>query len=96
MPRFLPAVFEQNFKLVEAVEQLAKRKGTTTAQVAIGWVVRQGAIPIPGSTKIERVLSNSTAPPLTDQDVAELQSILDSYPVAGERYGGGHERFLNA
>lgn len=54
LPRFKPDVFDQNFKLVEAVEQVAKRKGMTTAQEAIGWVCRQGAIPIPGSTRVER------------------------------------------
>jgi len=96
LPRFKPEVFEQNFKLVEAVERVAKRKGLTTAQVAIGWVVRQGAIPIPGSTKLERVVQNSKAVSLSDEDMAEIREILDTLPVAGERYGGAGEKFLNA
>ena len=96
MPRFQPDVFDQNFKLVEAVERIAKRKDSTTAQVAIGWVCRQGAIPIPGSTRIERVIENCSATSLTDEDMAEIQEILDTLPVAGERYGGAHEKLLNA
>ncbi|KAI1463684.1 NADP-dependent oxidoreductase domain-containing protein [Daldinia caldariorum] len=36
LSRFQPGIFEQNLQLIEAVEQLAKRKGVTTAQVAIG------------------------------------------------------------
>ncbi|MCJ1288777.1 Pyridoxine 4-dehydrogenase [Xylographa carneopallida] len=83
LPRFQPDVFEQNFKLVEAVEQIAKRKGVTTAQVAIGWVCHRGAIPIPGSTKVERVVENSKAASLTDQDMAELQKILDTLLISG-------------
>ena len=98
LPRFKPEVFEQNFKLVEAVEQMAKRKGLTTAQVAIAWVTRQGAIPIPGSTKLERVIQNCNSKPetLTDDDMTELQKISDSLPIAGERYGGAGEKLLNA
>ena len=96
MPRFKPDVFDQNFKLVEAVEQIAKRKGVTTAQVAIGWVCRQGAIPIPGSTRVERVMENCKVSSLTDEDMIEIQKILDTLPVSGGRYGGGHEKFLNA
>ncbi|KAI8957486.1 Aldo/keto reductase [Daldinia sp. FL1419] len=96
LPRFQPEVFEQNFKLVEAVEQIARRKGVTTAQVAIGWVVSQGAIPIPGSTRAERVIENTKAAELSDEDLAEIQKILDTLPVSGERYGGAQEKYLNA
>ena len=96
MPRFKPDVFDQNLKLVDAVEQIAKRKGMTTAQVAIGWVCRQGAIPIPGSTKVERVIENCKAASLTEEDMAEIQKILDTLPISGERYGGVHEKYLNA
>lgn len=96
LPRFQPAVFDKNFKLVAAVERIAKRKGVTTAQVAIGWVVAQGAIPIPGSARIERVLENTNAARLTDAELAEIQTILSTLPVSGERYGGAQEKFLNA
>ncbi len=95
LPRFKPDAFDQNFKLVEAIEQIAKRKGTTTAQVAIGWVCYQGAIPIPGSTKVERVIENCKAASLTDKDMADIQKILNTLLVSGERYGGAHEKLLN-
>lgn len=96
LPRFKPENFDQNFKLVEAVEKLAKRKGVTTAQVAIGWVCRAGGIPIPGSVREERVIENSKPASLDEEDMAELQKILDTLTVAGERFGGPHEKFLNA
>ncbi|KAL8945720.1 MAG: hypothetical protein Q9222_007780 [Ikaeria aurantiellina] len=96
MPRFQPDVFDQNFKLVEAVEQIGKRKKMTTAQVAISWVCQQGVIPIPGSKKFNRVVENCKIATLTDEDMIELQKILDTLPIAGGRYGRGHEKFLNA
>ena len=96
MPRFHPDVFDQNFKLVEAVEQIAKRKGITTAQVAISWVCHQGAVPIPGSIRTERIIENCKVTTLTNDDVAEIQNILETLPVGGPRYGGDHEKLLNA
>jgi len=96
MPRFQADAFDQNVKLVEAVEKVAKRKGFTTAQVAIAWVVRQGAIPIPGSSKMERVVQNSKAVELSDEDMTEIQKILETMPVAGARYGPAHQKLLNA
>ncbi|KAI1101469.1 Aldo/keto reductase [Jackrogersella minutella] len=95
-PRFQPENFAQNFKLVQAVEQIAKRKGVTTPQVAIGWVAAMGAIPIPGSTKLERVIENTNAASLTDEELAEIQKILDTLPISGQRYGGVQETYLNA
>ncbi|KAH7086894.1 NADP-dependent oxidoreductase domain-containing protein [Paraphoma chrysanthemicola] len=96
LPRFKPDAFDQNFKLVEAVEKMAKRKDLATSQVAIAWVAHQGAIPIPGSTSADRIALNSKVEALTDEDLQELQKVMDDFPIAGERYGGTHEKFLNA
>lgn len=95
MPRFQPDVFDQNLKLAEAVEAIAKRKGATVAQVAIAWVRRQGAIPIPGSTKVDRVLENCQDVLLGEEDLAELQRVMDTLPISGQRYGGDNEALLN-
>ncbi|GAB7341764.1 hypothetical protein MBLNU457_g0096t1 [Dothideomycetes sp. NU457] len=96
MPRFQADAFDQNVKLVEAVEKVAQRKGFTTTQVAIAWVVRQGAIPIPGSSKMERVIQNSKAMELSDEDMKEIQGILGTMPVAGARHNPAHQKLLNA
>ncbi|XPS69903.1 Pyridoxine 4-dehydrogenase [Ascochyta lentis] len=96
LARFKPGAFDQNVKLVEAVDDLAQRKHLTTSQVAIAWVVCQGAIPIPGSSNMHRVEVNSRAVELTDEDMQELSSILKELPIVGERYGGVHEKYLNA
>lgn len=96
LARFQPDAFEENIKLVQAIESLAQRRGWTAAQVAIAWVVRHGVIPIPGSGNVERVEVNSKAVVLTDEDMRVLNNIIETIPVAGERYGGAHEKFLNA
>lgn len=87
-PRFQPGAFEQNVKLAEAVEALAKRKGggVTSAQVAIAWVKSQGFLPIPGATKTTRVVENCTVVDLTDEEVKELNKAVDNTKVVGHRY----------
>jgi pyridoxine 4-dehydrogenase len=95
LPRFQPGVFDQNLKLVEAVERIAAEKAATVVQVAMTWVRRQGAIPIPGTTTVERLVENCTEVNLSEEDMAKLQDILDTLPVIGERYGGKNEKLLN-
>lgn len=96
LARFKPEAFEQNAKLAEAVDGFAQRRGMTSAQVAIAWVVCQGAVPIPGSSKVERVEANSRAMALTEEDLEALESLRKQFPVVGDRYGGVHEKYLNA
>lgn len=86
LPRFQPEVFGQNLKLVEEIEGIAKRKGVTVAQIAIAWVRLQGAIPIPGSTKIERVIENCEDISLSEEDLVDIQNRLNNFPVLGGRY----------
>ena len=95
LPRFQRENFDQNLKLAEAIDAIAKRKGVSTAQVALGWVVMHGAVPIPGSTKVTRIVENCRSVEMTEDDIGEIEEILDTLPVAGQRYGGKHEGMLN-
>lgn len=94
--RFAPENFDQKYKLVEAVEKIAKRKNLVVSQLAIAWVVKHGAIPIPASSKADHITFDSEIVDLTDSDMEELQQVLNTFPVMGERYGGEQEKFLNA
>lgn len=85
-PRFQPGNFEKNVKLAERVEQVAKKKGCTSAQVAIEWVRRQGVLPIPGSLKPARVIENGKEVELSDDEMAEIQAALDKFEISGHRY----------
>lgn len=96
LPRFQPAVFDQNIKLADAVGVIAERKGAALASVAISWARCQGVIPIPGTVTMERLVENTTDVDLSEEDLAEIQRLLETLPVAGQRYGGRFEELLNA
>ena len=93
VPRFQPENFEVNIKLVKELEQIAKKKNCTTAQLALGWLISLSKlpgmpeiIPIPGATTAERVKENAGAVELTDEEMREIKKILDSCEVIGDRY----------
>ena len=96
-PRFQGENFKKNLELVAKVEQLAKEKGCTPAQLALAWLLSQGddVIPIPGSTRIERVEENAGAAGivLSDDEVRALDAIAPN--VAGQRYAEGGMRAVN-
>ena len=94
LPRFQGEAFYTNLKLVTEIEQIAKRKGTTAAQVGIAWIKgcsgKDGLpvmIPIPGATSESRVKENSADITLTSSEMAEIQDILKTFTVVGGRYG---------
>lgn len=95
MPRFNKENFNHNLELVSELQKLAKQKGCTPAQLAINWVKQLSKtdgnpeiIPIPGATKEERVLENAKAITLSNDELAEIDSILKKFEVKGDRYGG--------
>ena len=86
-PRFTAEAVDANQTLAAVVVEVARRVGATPAQVALAWVLARGQhiVPIPGSTRPERVAENAGAArlPLSDADLAEL----DDVPIAtGSRY----------
>jgi aryl-alcohol dehydrogenase-like predicted oxidoreductase len=86
-PRFTSAALQANLAIVERVRAVAGRLGATPAQVALAWVLAQDErmIPIPGTTKQERVDENAGAANLAlgPGDLEELDSVP---PTVGERY----------
>jgi aryl-alcohol dehydrogenase-like predicted oxidoreductase len=68
---------EANKKLIEAIESLAKEKGSTSAQICLAWVIKKGGVPIPGTTKIGRAVSNFAAKDvtLTEEDMHKLEAL---------------------
>ncbi|KAH6656901.1 voltage-gated shaker-like K+ channel, subunit [Truncatella angustata] len=92
-PRFKPGNFEINVQLVHQVEDMAKKKGCTPAQLAINWTralsSRPGMptiIPIPGATTAARVDENSKEIEITDEELAQIDATLAKFTTAGERY----------
>jgi aryl-alcohol dehydrogenase-like predicted oxidoreductase len=96
-PRFQGENFGRNLDLVKQVESLARAKGCTPAQLALAWLLSRGpdVIPIPGSTRAERVEENANATriQLMPDEIASLESIGPR--VAGQRYAEGGMRAVN-
>jgi len=96
-PRFQGENFQKNLDLVARVEAIAKRKGCTPAQLAIAWLLSRGddIVPIPGSTRPERVEENAAAVGigLSRDEMDELDSV--GAIVAGQRYTEGGMRAVN-
>jgi aryl-alcohol dehydrogenase-like predicted oxidoreductase len=98
-PRFQGDNFERNLELVAAIETLAQRKRITPAQLALAWVLAQGddIVPIPGTTRPQRVEENVAAldVELTDDDLARLDEIAPVGAAAGTRYPAQAMDMLN-
>jgi aryl-alcohol dehydrogenase-like predicted oxidoreductase len=89
-PRFQPENIAANTPLVEALEQIAARKGVSGAQLALAWVLAKGedVVPIPGTTRPERIDENLAALDLEigPDDLAALDAAIPQEAVAGTRY----------
>ena len=96
-PRFQGENFQKNLDLATRVQTLAREKGCTAAQLALAWLLSRGkdVVPIPGSTRAERVAENAGAldVQLTAADIASLDALAPT--VAGERYAEGGMRAVN-
>ncbi len=89
-PRFAGDNFAKNLELVKHVEQLAKKKGVTPAQLAIAWLLHRGGdiVPIPGSKSIAHLEENAAATNihLTQAELARIDEIAPKGVAAGDRY----------
>jgi aryl-alcohol dehydrogenase-like predicted oxidoreductase len=98
-PRFTGENFKKNLELVRRIENMAKEKGCTPAQLALAWVLRQGEdiIPIPGTRKISRLEENLGALDviLTEIDLAAIDSIIPKGATYGSRYPEAAMKMVN-
>ena len=89
-PRFSEENFPKNLKLVDEINQIAKKKGCTPGQLTLAWLLAQGpdVIPIPGTKKIKYLEENIAAldVKLTSSENAEIRKAVDSAEVHGQRY----------
>ena len=89
-PRFKEENFARNFEIVDAIKKLAIEKNATAAQLALAWLLAQGAdiVPIPGTRKISRLEENlaSLEIHLSAADLAALNTAAPIGATAGDRY----------
>jgi aryl-alcohol dehydrogenase-like predicted oxidoreductase len=99
MPRFQGENFQRNLALVAKVEEIARAKGCTPAQLALAWVLSKGKdiVAIPG-TKRRRYLDENLGAldiRLTARDQATLDSAVPPGAAAGLRYSEQGMRTVN-
>jgi aryl-alcohol dehydrogenase-like predicted oxidoreductase len=100
LPRFTGANLDSNLALVESLRAVATEKAATVAQVAIAWVLAQGAdiIPLVGARRRDR-LSEALGALNVDLNPADLHRIEAAIPpsaVAGDRYDAGQMAMLDS
>jgi aryl-alcohol dehydrogenase-like predicted oxidoreductase len=88
-PRFSKENLEANIALVDKLSEIAGRKGVSTAQLALAWLLAQGddIFPIPGTRNPERLAENLGAlqVTLTAEEEKAIRVLADK--VAGGREG---------
>jgi aryl-alcohol dehydrogenase-like predicted oxidoreductase len=95
-PRFSPQARKANRSLVDLIASFASKKNGTSAQIALAWLLAQKSwiVPIPGTSKLERLEENigALAIELSGDDLLELDAATAKIIVQGARYPEELER----
>jgi aryl-alcohol dehydrogenase-like predicted oxidoreductase len=98
-PRFQEDALRENLRLADQVNELARQREITPAQLALAWVHAKGhdIVPIPGTKRVARLEENVAASEieLSAEDVETLDAALASGLVAGDRYADREMTLLN-
>jgi aryl-alcohol dehydrogenase-like predicted oxidoreductase len=90
VPRFSPESRKANQPVVDLVISIAARVKVTPAQIALAWLLAQKPwiVPIPGTTKLPRLLENlgAASVELTPDILREINSASDKMTLEGARY----------
>jgi aryl-alcohol dehydrogenase-like predicted oxidoreductase len=98
-PRFQGENFQRNLELVAKVEEIAREKKVTPAQLALAWVLSRGkdVVPIPG-TKHRKYLEENVGAlriQLTAKDLKRLEAVVPRGAAAGDRYAPEQMRAIS-
>ena len=90
VPRFSPKNRDANQAVVDMIGRFATQKNATPAQIALAWILAQKPwmVPIPGTTKLQRLEENLGAVnlELSPDELRELEAAASKIPVQGARY----------
>lgn len=96
-PRFQGENFRRNLAVVDEVRRIAAAKKVTPSQLALAWVLHQGAVAIPGTKRRRYLEENSAAAAvtITAQEMAAIDAVAPHGIVAGDRYTPDQMQLLN-
>lgn len=99
VPRLSPENIKANLALVDLLKNIAVRKNATPAQIALAWLLDQKPwiVPIPGTTKIERLIENigATSVELTNEELQQIEIESAKIKLVGDRYSGESAKFID-
>jgi aryl-alcohol dehydrogenase-like predicted oxidoreductase len=99
IPRFTPDALQHNQAVVDLLASIAQRKGATSGQIALAWLLAQKPwiVPIPGTRKLHRLEENIGAADieLSADELAEIEDAASKIQVQGGRYHEAQERMTN-
>ena len=95
LPRFAPEARRANRPIVTLLEDFGRRKGATAAQIALAWLLAQKpwVVPIPGTTKLNRLEENigAAAVEITPEDLRQIEAAAAQITIQGNRYSAAVE-----
>ena len=95
-PRFSADNMAANQPIVDAIREMADRKGVMPSHIAIAWILAQKPwiVPIPGTTKLFRLQDNLKAVDVTftEEEMAEFNRIISAIEIHGDRYPDSYKR----
>jgi aryl-alcohol dehydrogenase-like predicted oxidoreductase len=98
-PRFQKGNIEQNYQVVKQLEEIAREKNCTAAQLALAWVLHQrdNIVPIPGTKRIKYLEENAAATEikLSKDELNKLDEAAPFGFTKGLRYAQHAMKALN-
>jgi aryl-alcohol dehydrogenase-like predicted oxidoreductase len=98
-PRLQGENFDANMRAAASVHEMAKRKGVTSGQVALAWLLHKGndIVPIPGTKRRAFLEENvaAAAVRLSAEEMATLDNALRPGDVRGPRYQASDAALVN-
>ncbi|CAD5256232.1 Predicted oxidoreductase [Imperialibacter sp. EC-SDR9] len=96
LPRYAEEARTANKALLDMIAVFAERKNATKAQIALAWVLAQKpwVVPIPGTTKIDRLTENigAAAIKLAADELKEMEAASAQIEIVGNRYTEAMEK----
>jgi aryl-alcohol dehydrogenase-like predicted oxidoreductase len=98
VPKFSEDNSKKNQGLVDIISAFADQKKATLAQIALAWLLAKEPwiVPIPGTTKIERLEENLGASELelTQTEVRAIEEASSEVKIEGARYSELHQKLV--
>ena len=89
-PYLSPENRAANQPIIDAIRLIAKAKNATGAQVALAWLLarKPWIVPIPGTTKLQRLDENAAAASIefSKEDLDQIDEIFSTITIHGDRY----------